>query len=854
MSSTLLTVTWSYEPSFNIEATTLYRSFKHFNPTTQFKHLHFNRGHFWKQEAEFVQKFGPESEYILYKIVLLKDALAQLDTDYVIFCDANDVVCLNNVDYLLQKFDLTNRVIVGAEKNQWPPKETKETWKQFGFEDYSGFDAENNFYLNSGMILASKVNFEAMLQNMIDQILTKGVKNFRNDQGVYTWYYTSKLEPKIELDYQNVFVVNTFSRSVDEFELIDKKLRSKANENFPCFVHDNGWNHGSPKYVNAFQLRQAYSEKFLHLKHLASMELLPETHKQYLIRLRDVYKFTPNTIYDVGACVMDWARNAKKVWPSADVILFEAMEESAEIFQESGYKYQIGVFSDVDDKELIFYKNTNNPHGNSYYKENPAYSSCAEAFYGSEANQFKRKTLTLDTAQRINNFPLPDLLKIDVQGCEIDILKGSTNILSNVKHLIVELQHVEYNIGAQLCDDSIKFIESLGFRLETPKFSPSSPADADYHFVNEKFYPKLTETNNMNLNILTTGVLCNDPLISNAAEQLNKAEFKKYFEPKWTLVTHSQERANLCNAQAQSFENISVVIDEESRSDRTNSTRKALLNINEGELVWMMPEGFIPTPDCAQKISNLIANNTSIAIEGTKCSGLDHIIFQMPSHPTFKDSETMMAFFDSVRKNGLSVPSEELSSGSVTGSGKIEHGAKSDMERLSVIYWNLKYSFHKYTHVYESLLNKKRFSATSLLEIGVAQGASLRTFRDFFPCAKIFGLDIYPESILKEPRIDVVIGNSSEEKPFLQLKEMNGGKTFDIIVDDGSHNPADQLRSFELLWPMLSENGLYIIEDVTGEEALKNELAKTVARSSIVTFDLRPQSNLVDSGVVLISK
>ncbi len=480
---TLVTLTWSHEQSFDIEKTTLYKSFKYFNPEKPIKHVHFNRGHFWKEESDFAQTFGPESEYLLYKIVKLHEVLQTIDTEYIIFSDANDVVCLNNVDYLLQSFELTDQVIVGAEKNQWPPKDTKETWKHFCFQDYSGFDAKNNFYLNSGMILATKANFLKMLQTMMDDVLTKGIKNFRNDQGVYTWYYTSNLTPKIALDYNNVFAVNTFSRSVDEFELVDKKLRSKVNGNFPCFVHDNGWNHGSPKYVNHFQLRQAYSEKFLHLKHLATLDLLPDTHKQYLVRMRDEFGFTPSVIYDVGACVMDWAKNAKNVWPNAEVVLFEAMEESEEIFQESGHKHQIGVFSDVDDKELVFYKNADFPHGNSYYKENPEHSPCANSFYGSESNCFKRKTITLDTAQQTNNFPMPDLLKIDVQGCEVDILKGATNILKHVKHLIVELQHVEYNIGAQLCDDSIEFIKFLGFELKTPKFSPSSHADADYHFV-----------------------------------------------------------------------------------------------------------------------------------------------------------------------------------------------------------------------------------------------------------------------------------------------------------------------------------------------------------------------------------
>lgn len=358
----------------------------------------------------------------------------------------------------------------------------------------------------------------------------------------------------------------------------------------------------------------------------------------------------------------------------------------------------------------------------------------------------------------------------------------------------------------------------------------------------------------MKLNILTTGVLCNDPLINIASKELSKAKLNVDFETKWTLVTHSEERANLCRTQIESFQNFSIVVDEESRKDRTSSTRKALLNINQGEYVWMLPEGFIPTSDCISKISELIKQNHFLAIEGTKCSGIDHIIFEMPEYFEFQNNETMLSFFYKVRTNGISIPCEELSSGSVNGSGNIENGANSDMERLSVIYWNLKYSFHKYTHVYESLLNKKKYSTKSLLEIGVAQGASLRTFRDFFSNAKIFGLDIYPESILMEPRIDVVIGDSSEIESFLKIKELNNNDNFDIIVDDGSHKLSDQIKSFELLWPMLKDDGLYIIEDVNDEELLKNELARFVPKNTIVTFDLRPQSRLVDSGIVLINK
>ena len=79
--------------------------------------------------------------------------------------------------------------------------------------------------------------------------------------------------------------------------------------------------------------------------------------------------------------------------------------------------------------------------------ENPQHSSMASALFENPSNQFVRKTKTLDTVMKKRGFPLPQLLKIDVQGCEIDILKGCPEILNNVEHLIIELQHIEYNIG-----------------------------------------------------------------------------------------------------------------------------------------------------------------------------------------------------------------------------------------------------------------------------------------------------------------------------------------------------------------------------------------------------------------------
>ena len=212
---------------------------------------------------------------------------------------------------------------------------------------------------------------------------------------------------------------------------------------------------------------------------------IPTAHLAYLEHLKNDTNIQPSVIYDIGSAILHWTKNAKRIWPNSKVIAFEAVNQVENFYKNYGIDYAIGVFTDEDNKELIFYEDPICLGGNSYYRENKNYSPAAETIYSDEKGK-KRIGMTIDTIVSINNFPLPDFVKIDVQGAEIDILKGMKKTLKNVKNLIVELQHVEYNLGAWNSKESIPFIESLGFKLIAPHngndyFSGNGP-DADYHF------------------------------------------------------------------------------------------------------------------------------------------------------------------------------------------------------------------------------------------------------------------------------------------------------------------------------------------------------------------------------------
>lgn len=138
---------------------------------------------------------------------------------------------------------------------------------------------------------------------------------------------------------------------------------------------------------------------------------------------------------------------------------------------------------------------------------------------------------------------------------------------------------------------------------------------------------------------------------------------------------------------------------------------------------------------------------------------------------------------------------------------------KNILRELGEKYNSSKITVGCYEFVYDDKFDKIRNEVKKFLEIGIYEGASLRMWKDYFPNATIYGLDVCKKLMFEEDRIItrcVDQGNENDLKKFIE----EFGDNYDIIMDDGSHFSQHQQISFSFLLPYLKSKGIYVIEDL----------------------------------------
>ena len=161
-----------------------------------------------------------------------------------------------------------------------------------------------------------------------------------------------------------------------------------------------------------------------------------------------------DVVYDIGAYRAEWSKSLNQTsLKKKDFILFEANQENEEYLKKTNFKYHIGVLSN-ERKKVNFY--SRKLTGDSYYREQ------SERY----DENYKPKIIITDTLDEVvekKNLKLPNFIKIDTQGSEIDILKGSGKTLKNCNLIYLETPIIEYNLNSPTLSECVSYLKSINF-------------------------------------------------------------------------------------------------------------------------------------------------------------------------------------------------------------------------------------------------------------------------------------------------------------------------------------------------------------------------------------------------------
>jgi len=155
--------------------------------------------------------------------------------------------------------------------------------------------------------------------------------------------------------------------------------------------------------------------------------------------------------------------------------------------------------------------------------------------------------------------------------------------------------------------------------------------------------------------------------------------------------------------------------------------------------------------------------------------------------------------------------------------------------------------------VYEKLFAPIRNTQDSILEIGTNDGGGLMMYSDYFHRAKCFGMDILPTPAALPNDGKIFHYQRDAYTPgSVDLMRMLGGK-FALIVDDGPHTPASHAWFCEHYPPLLSSDGMAIIEDIQDKGTVEFLHSLWVPEGfNSMCIDLRYVNNRYDDLIFVI--
>ena len=169
--------------------------------------------------------------------------------------------------------------------------------------------------------------------------------------------------------------------------------------------------------------------------------------------------FEIKNIMDVGANNTNWSREILKVLKTTNFCLIEPQEEVEKFLSDfckefSGSVYFLtGVGNKTEEKYFTVWDDL---QGSSFLPE-------LDTNLIASGKQRKLAITTIDNILETNALPIPELVKLDIQGYELNALEGATKLFGKTEVFIIEVSLFQFSTDAPIFFDVINFMNQRGY-------------------------------------------------------------------------------------------------------------------------------------------------------------------------------------------------------------------------------------------------------------------------------------------------------------------------------------------------------------------------------------------------------
>jgi FkbM family methyltransferase len=165
--------------------------------------------------------------------------------------------------------------------------------------------------------------------------------------------------------------------------------------------------------------------------------------------------FVPEHIFDIGAHSGEFARSCRRVWPIAKLTCFEVLPHRV-----SELRNWCAQDGNATVKDCLLGAETNDAVP---LHEMETASSVLEEHFPPMAQTRSYPMQTVDSIVKSSGEKPPNFLKLDVQGYELEVLRGAQTSLPHASALLIETNLIDIHKGAPLLEDLIGFLNERDF-------------------------------------------------------------------------------------------------------------------------------------------------------------------------------------------------------------------------------------------------------------------------------------------------------------------------------------------------------------------------------------------------------